>query len=93
MDEFEAIWDRIYRFARAEFRTVSGLTFTYRVPGNFLRVTRAGREIDRSLPKTNFAKAAKQLPASGPGVLRDRQGPTYTWAILMDERIRTDSAS
>ena len=88
MAEFERVWDRVRRNAGSEFRTVNGLPFTYRVPGDFLRVTRDGREINRSLSKTNFAKAMELMPAPGPGALKDRQGSSYTWAILMDRRIR-----
>lgn len=44
-------------------------------------------QINRSLSKTNFRKAAEQMPVSGPAALRDRQGSSYTWAILNDSRI------
>jgi hypothetical protein len=67
---------------------VQGLPFTYEVPGNYLVVTRDGETINRSLSKTNFRKAAEQMPVPGPAGLRARQGSSYTWAILNDERIR-----
>ena len=51
-------------------------------------MNREGREINRSLSRTNFMKAAALMPTDGPGKLKDRQGAAYTWAILMDERIR-----
>lgn len=88
MDDFEAVWDRIVRNAGRMFETTTGLPFTYAVPGNFLRITRDGREIQRPLSKTNFRKAASQLPTDGPGAMADRQGASYTWAILMDQRVR-----
>ncbi|MEP7739920.1 hypothetical protein [uncultured Nocardioides sp.] len=88
MYDFEAVWDRIRRHAGEEFVTTTGLPFTYRVPGDYLRVTRDGSEINRSLSKTNFSKAAKQMPAARPSDIKDRQGSAYTWAILMDSRIR-----
>jgi len=53
-----------------------------------LRVTRDGAEINRSLSKTDFSKAARQMPAVRPSDIKDRQGSAYTWAILMDNRIR-----
>jgi len=62
--------------------------FTGIVPGEFLRVTRGSEEVNRSLSKTNFAKAAAMMPVDGPGHIKDRQGSAYTWAILMDPRIR-----
>ena len=58
------------------------------VPGNYLRVTRAGDEVNRSLSRTNFIKAATMMPVDGSGAIKDRQGSAYTWAILMDQRIR-----
>lgn len=87
MAEFEQLWDRIRRHAGAEFHTVQGLPFTYEVPGSYLVITRNGEQINRSLSRTNFRKAAEQMPVSGPAALRDRQSSSYTWAILNDSRI------
>lgn len=86
MGDIEDVWARIRAHAGQEFRTVTGLPFTYEVPGNYLRVNRT----DRNLSRTNFAKAIELLPADGPGQLPGRQGASYTWAILMDPRIRKD---
>ena len=88
MSDIEEVWERIRRHSGEEFQTIKGLAFTYETPGNFLRVSREGREINRSLSRTNFARALDMLPASGPGKLPGRQGASYTWAILMDGRIR-----
>lgn len=84
----EAIWERIQRQAGTEFRTITGLSFTYEVPGQYLRVTRDGEEINRSLSRTNFERALAMMPAESPRTLKGRQGASYTWAILMDPRIR-----
>lgn len=84
MSDIEAVWTRIQRHAGQPFHTKTGLPFTYEVPGNYLRVDRA----NRSLSRTNFRKALDAMPADGPGDIKDRQGSAYTWAILMDERIR-----
>ena len=73
------VWARIQTCAEQEFRTVTGIPFTYEVPGNYLRV----HGIDRNLSRTNFVKAIKLMPADGPGQLQGRQGASYTWAILM----------
>lgn len=86
MTTIEAVWQRIRDCAGQQFHTVSGLPFTYEVPGTYLRVDRA----NRSLSRTNVAKALPLLPADGPGQLRERQGALYTWAILMDPRIRQE---
>lgn len=82
--DIEDVWPRIAAHAQELFHTKTGLPFTYEVPGKYLRVNRA----NRSLSKTNFAKALKAIPAHGPGEIKDRQGSAYTWAILMDPRIR-----
>ena len=84
----DRVWDRIRAHAGEEFRTVTGLPFSYVVPGNYLRVLRNGREINRSLSRTNFAKAVEEMPAARPSDIKDRQGSAYTWAILTDPRIR-----
>lgn len=88
MTSFDDVWDRIRRCAGQTFSTATGLPFTYRVPGKFIRVEREGREINRSLSRTNFEKAAAEMPADKPSDIKTRQGSAYTWAILMDQRIR-----
>lgn len=88
MTSFDDVWDRIRRCAGQTFSTATGLPFTYRVPGDFLRVERDGREINRSLSRTNFEKATKLMPAAKPSDIKDSQGSAYTWAILMDKRVR-----
>lgn len=89
MDQFDEVWRSIEAHAGQAFHTATGLQFTYAVSGASLRVRRDGREINRSLSRASFAKAATLMPASGPGALKDSQGSAYTWAILMDSRIRT----
>lgn len=84
----DSVWPRIVQHAGQTFKTSTGLEFTYRVPGQFLRVTRDGREINRSLSRTNFARALEAMPVDRPGDISDCQGPAYTWAILMDPRVR-----
>lgn len=88
MIDIDAVWARIERHAGQTFETSTGLRFTYEVPGRYLRVTRDGREINRSLSKTNFSEALSLMPAERPSDLKDRQGSAYTWGILMDRRIR-----
>jgi hypothetical protein len=91
MANFDDVWTRIERHAGQTFTTATGLPFTYRVPGDYLKVSRDGREINRSLSRTNFMKASAVMPASKPSDIKDSQGSAYTWAILMDRRIRGDA--
>ena len=44
MASFDDVWSRIERHAGQTFTTATGLTFTYRVPGDYLKVSRDGRE-------------------------------------------------
>jgi hypothetical protein len=88
MTDIDVLWERIESHAGQTFATITSLEFTFRVVGRFLRVTRDGREINPSLPQTNFARALTSMPAEKPSDIKDRQGSAYTWAILMDPRIR-----
>lgn len=88
MADFDGVWDRIKRCAGQSFTTSTGLVFTYRAPGDHLRIEREGREINRSLSRTNFSKVAHLMPAAKPSDIKSAQGSSYTWAILMDKRIR-----
>ena len=91
MANFDEVWSRIERHAGQTFETATGLPFTYRVPGDYLKVSRDGREINRSLSRTNFMRAAVAMPAAKPSDIKESQGSAYTWAILMDQRIRGDA--
>lgn len=88
MAEVEQVWDRIRRHAGAEFRTVQGLPFTCEVPGNDVVVTRNGEQINRSFSKTNFRKAAEQMPVDGPASLRARQGSSCTGSDFSFEQAK-----
>ncbi len=85
MADIDEVWQRIALHAGETFHTVTGLDFTYEVPGNYLLVSRT----IRNLSKSNFQKSLSLMPASGPGALTERQGASYVWAILMDDRIRS----
>ena len=80
MPSFDDVWTRIERHAGQTFTTATGLPFTYRVPGDYLKVSRDGREIERSLA-TNFMKACAARPTAKPSDIKDSQRSAYTWAI------------
>lgn len=88
LTSFDNVWDRIRRSAGQTFSTATGLPFTYRVPGEFLRIERERRDINRSSSRTKFEKAAAEMPMPGPSDIKDRQGSAYAWAIRMEQRIR-----
>ena len=62
MASFDDVCTRIESYAGQTSNTVTGLPFTYRTPGDYLKVTRDGREINRSLSHTNFRKASASMP-------------------------------
>lgn len=86
--DLEAVWDRIRQHSGEEFRTIGRLPFAYEATGSHLVVSRHIKEIIRALSRGNFQQALVLVPASGPCELQHLQGPSYTWAILMDPRIR-----
>src|SRR6476620_7767878 len=70
MANFDDVWTRIERHAGQTFATATGLPFTYRVPGDYLKVSRDGREINRSLSRTNFQKASVSMPVAKPSDIK-----------------------
>jgi hypothetical protein len=84
MDEFEAAWNRIEAHVGQEFRTKTGLPFTYKVIGASVVPDRTHYPLHVS----NFRIAFGLLPLSGPGEINTVvRGPAYVYAILADRRI------
>jgi len=88
MDTFTPIWDRITSHAGSEFRQKTGRAFTVSLVGNAIIVPST---TNRMLARTQFQRAYERSPLSGPGKLRDLQGPSYLFAILTDPRVATGS--
>lgn len=75
----EQVWLRIRSHEGEEFKTKSGLSFTYSVTGNSLTTDRTEYPIHIG----QFALALELVPLDGPGEInRLVRGPTYIWAIL-----------
>jgi hypothetical protein len=84
MDNFEVVWRRIEAHADREFRTKTGLPFTYKVVGTSVVPDRTGYPLHVS----NFRAAFGLLPLKGPGEINAIvRGPAYVYAILTDRRI------
>jgi hypothetical protein len=81
---FTAVWSRIESHAGEEFTMMRGAPFTYAVKHGAVRPSRANRQI----PKSDFEKALALVPLKNTAVVQDLQGPSYIYAILMDERVR-----
>ena len=85
MRDSTVIWQRIKARQGEEFRTKTGLPFTYDVAGNTIVVSRSPTY---PFPSSQFEKALERVPVAGPNDLHDLRGPPYLWAILHDPRIR-----
>jgi len=82
---FDAVWQRIVDAAGQQFKTASGLPFTFNVKGNVLRSSRTKYTLSRS----QFEKAWELLPSATRGELNKLvRGPTYVIAILTDRRVQ-----
>jgi hypothetical protein len=81
---FEAIWQRIAAHQGETFRQKRGGEFRYVVRGNYLRPDRTNQNISRA----HFAGAFGMTPLPDVACLQHLRGPSYIYAILMDDRIR-----
>ena len=86
MIAFTAIWGRIENRAGEVFRQKRGGEFTYSIRGTVLIPDRT----NRLLPQSHFEKAFRLVPLDGPSQVYRLQGPSYLYAILMDDRIRAN---
>jgi hypothetical protein len=80
----DVVWQRIEDAAGEEFRQIRGGRFTFAVFGNSLIPDRT----DRVLARSQFERALERMPVRNTVPLQDLQGPSYLYAILMDERVR-----
>jgi len=84
MGNFDTAWQRIEAHAGKEFRTKTGLPFTYEVVGTSVVPDRTGYTLHMS----NFRAAFDLLPLIGPSEINTLvRGPAYVYAILADRRI------
>jgi hypothetical protein len=81
---FENVWSAITQLQGEPFSQKMGRRFYYSVSGSVLRPTTTSR----NLPRSQFERAYRRLPVSGPSDLQDLQGPSYLFAILTDSRVR-----
>jgi len=82
---FETTWANIVKCAGQEFKTKTGLPFTYEISNGAVVPDRTGYP----LGKRNFEKAAEIAVLQGPGQISHLvRGPAYVYAILTDPRIR-----
>jgi hypothetical protein len=84
MISFDEIWLRIEAFAGEKFVQIRGGEFTYLFSGGHVIPDRTNQQI----PKYHFNEATAFLPLENTVPVQHLRGPSYIYAILMDERIR-----
>ncbi len=90
MKLFSEVWKSITALEGSEFQQVRGQKFIYAVSGDYI----VPNTTNIRIPKSNFEKAWKQMPVSGPGALhKSLIAPSYLYAILSDQRIVGEAAS
>jgi hypothetical protein len=80
----DLIWNRILKYEGEVFRQLRGKEFTYNVVGNSIVPSTTNRNIHIG----QFEKALSFLPLDGTKDIQHLQGPSYIYAILMDNRVR-----
>jgi len=87
MRNIEEIWSRIKSLQGEKFYQIRGAEFTYGVYGGHVIPDRTRQQI----PKSHFKKALEYVPLINTTPLQKKlRGPSYIYAILMDDRIRQD---
>lgn len=84
MAEFDTVWARIESHAGEKFVQIRGGEFTYEVLGGYVVPDRTNQQ----LPKSHFEEAFGLVPLENTVPVQHLRGPSYIYAILMDERIR-----
>ena len=78
------VWRRIVAHEGEVFHQVKGQEFTYEVDGRVLRPS----TVKQNLSQATFERALARVPLSSTVDVQDLRGPSYLYAILMDNRIR-----
>lgn len=85
MVSIDEVWPRIEAHAGETFYQIMGGEFKYAVEGGHVYVSRT----DQRIPKSHFEKALDHVPLMNTVPLQKKfRGPSFIYAILMDERIR-----
>ena len=84
MVTFDTIWQRIKDHESEQFRQIRGGEFAYEVVGNAIALDRTNQNI----PREHFKQASRLLPLKNTVPVQHLRGPSYIYAVLMDERIR-----
>jgi hypothetical protein len=84
MSNFEIVWKRIKDCEGQEFSQIRGKTFTYECIGNIIIPSTTNHQF----AKSEIKKAYELCPLENTVPIQKLRGPSYLYAILMDNRIR-----
>jgi len=78
------VWSRIIAHTGEKFYQIRGGEFTYEIYGGHVHPNRTKQQI----PKSHFEEALGYVPLENTIPVQHLRGPSYIYAILMDNRIR-----
>ena len=84
MTGFEKVWIRIKAHEGETFTQIRGGEFTYEVVGNMVTPDRT----NQNFPRSHFEEALTLVPLKNTAPVQHLRGPSYIYAIMMDDRIR-----
>lgn len=84
MTTFNTVWNRIKAHEGETFTQIRGGEFTYEVSGNIIIPDRT----NHTFPRSHFEEAFTLVPLKNTTPVQHLRGPSYIYAIMMDDRIR-----
>ena len=75
-----SVWDKVVSMEGKRFATSRGKKFSYRVNGEYIVV----RDSQARIPKSQFDKAQKMWPVTGPSRLVGVYAPSVVWAVMKE---------
>lgn len=85
MRDITEVWARIEAHQHEQFKTKTGIVFTYEIAGNSFWTD---RPVKYPVGVGEFEKALKKVPVDRPVLLKELHAYAYIWAVLHDPRIR-----
>lgn len=73
-----SIWDKVVSMEGRKFATSRGKKFSYKVTGGYIVV----RDSQARIPRSQFDKAQKMWPVTGPSRLVGVYAPSVVWAVM-----------
>ncbi len=75
-----SVWDKVVSMEGRRFATSRGKKFSYKVTGEYIIV----RDSQARIPRSQFDKAQKMWPVTGPSRLVGVYAPSVVWAVMKE---------